>query len=178
MRKLVLHTALSADGFIAGPNGETDWLHAPEYEIEGEDYGLGAFWETLDTTLMGHKTYQAVMGFDVPFPYVGTTNYVFSRNPKLEDNEHVEFVSGDIASFVAGLKEKKGRDIWLIGGGQINAILLEAGLIDEIVLTYIPVAIGMGIPLFDGLKQHAQFSLTATKSWDSGLTQLTYVTAG
>ena len=95
MRKIILYTATSKDWFVAGPNGEIDWL----YSIPETDYGYHDFYASLDITLMGAKTYRQVLGFDVPFPYPDTTNYVFTRNPDPQPAEHVVFVNKDILEF-------------------------------------------------------------------------------
>lgn len=84
---------------------------------------------------------------DIPFPYTYTKNYVFSRSAH-QDTEQVSFVKGEVVDFIEKLKEQPGKAIWLIGGGQLNSLVLNAGLIDEIILTYIPVILGKGIPLF------------------------------
>lgn len=174
MRKIVLYIAASIDNFIAKPDGSIDWLNNPEYDpLPGEDYGYGAFCETIDTTLMGNATYQAVLGFDIPFPYPDTTNYVFSRSENKERHEFVQFISGDIAGFTKELKAAPGKDIWLIGGGQINTILLENGLIDKIILTIIPITLGDGIPLFQKGRKETKFVLESNQAFNSGLVQLT-----
>lgn len=172
VRKVILNSALSLDSFIARPDGNVDWLHDPAYETPGEDYGLGDFYKSVDTTLMGNSTYKAILGFDVPFPYPDKTNYVFTRSPDHPDTEHVRFVSGDVVGFVNRLKEDEGRDIWLVGGGRLNATLLESGLIDGLHLTIVPVILGQGIPLFAGRNAERKFRLISSHAFDSGLVQL------
>ena len=141
MRRLKLYTAVSLDGYIAGPNGEIDWL-----DVGGDlDYGYAEFYESIDTTLMGSLTYRVALS--VPdFPYPDKTNYVFTRSPSQPDTEHVRFVSGDIAGFVRSLKEEPGEGIWLVGGGQINTIMLNAGLIDEVSPDAVPPGPGPRYP--------------------------------
>lgn len=173
-KKLILYSAVSLDNCIAGPNGEIDWLHQPEFEIPGEDYGYSNFYKDIGITLMGNKTYEVMMGFDVPFPYPDTTNYVFTRSLDQENTEHVDFISGDIVQFVKALKAAEGRDIWLIGGGEINAILAKHKLIDEMKLTIIPEVLGKGIPLFKGHSGNFSCELLKSKTYQSGLVQLSY----
>ena len=172
-RQVILNIATSLDGFIAKRDGSIDWLNSNDYELPDEDYGLTAFSDSVDTTLMGNATYKQVLGFDCPFPYHDTTNYVFTRSAAHSDTEYVKFVSGDIAAFVRQLKEQEGKDIWLIGGGQINSILVENGLVDRMILTLIPITLGEGIPLFDGNPKDTPFELENTRSYSSGLVQLT-----
>ena len=166
MRELKLYIAASLDGYIAGPNGEIDWL-----EGAGElDYGYGEFYESIDTTLMGRATYQVTLS--VPeFPYPDKTNYVLTRSAPPPDTGHVRFVSGDIAGFARSLKDQAGESIWLVGGGQVNTIMLNAGLIDEIILTSFPVVLGDGIPLFAPGASRAGFETVGCEAFETGLVQ-------
>ena len=172
MRKLTLYTAASLDGYIAGPNGEIDWLDDP-VAPEGEGYGYNAFLGSIDTTLQGTTTYELAAGF-TDDPYPGKTNYVFTRkSPLPEDTEHWQFLTGDIAGLVHDLKEQPGEGIWLVGGGQINTIMLNAGLIDEIIVTYFPLVLGEGIPLFAPGANKTGFRTLSSESYDNGLVQWT-----
>ena len=165
-RKIILYTASSLDGFIAGPGGSLDWLeNTGEKKDEAQDYGYQDFLDTIDTTLMGYNTYRAVLGFDIPFPYPDKTNFVFSRDHRHEDKNPVHFVREDPAAFTARLKEQPGKDIWLIGGGQISALMLNADLIDEIILSLIPAALGKGIPLFSPEAEYRRFRLHSVKDY-------------
>ena len=143
LRRLKLYIAASLDGYIAGPNGEIDWLETGG----GLDYGYSDFYASIDATLMGRATYEVTQTVE-EFPYPDKTNYVFTRNPAVSGKANVRFVSGDIASFARGLKTEEGQDIWLVGGGRINAVMLNADLIDDIILTVFPLVLGCGIPLF------------------------------
>ncbi len=172
MRKLTLYTASTLDGYIAGPNGEIDWLDIPNAP-EGVDYGYSAFFETIDTTLQGTTTYELAAGFDDD-PYPGKRNYVFTRkSPPPDDTEHWEFVTGDIVEFVREMKERPGQGVWLVGGGQINTIMLNAGLIDEIIVTYFPLVLGEGIPLFAPGANKTGFRTVSSESYETGLVQWT-----
>ena len=166
LRKLKLYIAASLDGYIAGPNGEIDWL-----EVDGGlDYGYAEFYESIDTTLMGNSTYRVTLS--VPeFPYPDKTNYVFTRGAPPPDTEHVRFVSGDIAGFARSLKEQAGKAIWLVGGGQVNTVMLNAGLIDEVVLTSFPLVLGGGIPLFAPRASRARFETIGCETYETGLVQ-------
>lgn len=182
MRKLILYTAATLDGFIAGPNGELDWLEQPASPTEPAaeeapqpDYGFSALMESIDTTLQGTATYELAAGF-TDDPYPGKTNYVFTRkSPPPPDTDIWRFISGDIVAFVRELKEQPGAGIWLVGGGQINTIMLNAGLIDEIVVTYVPIVLGAGIPLFAPGADRTTFTTTTAESFGSGLVQWTMV---
>ena len=166
MRKLRLYIATSLDGFIAGPNGELDWL-----EVGGEsDYGYAEFYASVDATIMGNSTYQVALS--VPsFPYPEKTNYVFTRGTPPANTPHVRFVSGDIAAAVRALKEQPGRDIWLVGGGQVNTVMLNAGLIDDAIVTMFPTVLGSGIPLFAPGADRTLFKTVGCQAYETGLIQ-------
>ena len=168
MRKIILYSAASLDQFIARKNGELDWLFADQ------DYGYYDFLESIDTTLMGNKTYQQILTFDGEFPYKNKKNYVFSRNTSLENDGNVQFVSANITKLVAELKSQKGKDIWLIGGGEINTLFFENNWIDRIILSIHPVWLGEGLPLFPQFFQQRNLILTSSKAFESGLLQLEY----
>lgn len=171
MRKLLLYIATSIDGYIAKDDGSVGWLDELPHP-EGEDYGYAQFYESIDTTLMGNKTYQQVLGFG-DFPYQGKENYVFSRQSH-PSAEHVQFVTDDPAAFVGLLKGQQGGDIWLVGGGQLNTVMLDAGLIDEILLFQMPVALGSGIALFPHARQTPPLKLLTHTSYASGVSLLHY----
>ena len=170
MRKVKLFIATSLDNYIAGPNGEIDWLFA-----DG-DFGYSTFIQTVDTTLMGNETYKLTNSFG-DFPYKSLTNYVFTRNPNAPEAPYVKFVSGNITAFVAELKQQPGKDIFLVGGGQINAILLEAGLIDELQVFVHPILLGKGIPLFHPTEKMHYWQFVESQSFERGLVELHYVKA-
>lgn len=171
MRKVILYIAASLDGYIARPDGRIDWLENEAYTLKGEDFGYSSFIKDIDTTLMGHSTYKVVAGFDMPFPYADKTNYVFSH-ANHNSTEFVQFISGNAAGFVKQLKEQPGKDIWLIGGSQLNTLLLNASLIDEIILTYIPIILGRGIPLFAPGASEKLLQVQQSKKYDNGFVQV------
>ena len=142
MRKIVLFIATSLDGYIARENGDIDWL------FSDQDYGYSKFFDSIDTVLMGGKTYRQVMGFGGDFPYASKNCFVFTHDVSYESNDEVTFIHHNLEEFTTALKEKEGKDIWLIGGSEINTILLNEGLIDEMRIFMHPVILGHGIPLF------------------------------
>jgi dihydrofolate reductase len=174
MKKIILYIAASIDNYISKPDGSVDWLHDTDYELKGEDYGYTTFYKSIDTTLMGNKTYQGILDFDVPFPYPGKKNYVFSRSKKSTKDDFVTFISGDIIGFIEKLKAEPGKDIWLIGGGEINTVVLENGMIDQIILTIVPVILGNGIPPFQKHLIETKFALEKSQAFKNGLVQLTF----
>jgi dihydrofolate reductase len=171
--KLKLYIATSLDGKIAKPDGNVDWLH----EIpnpDKSDYGYFAFYDGIGITLQGYHTYQFILDSGVDFPYVGKKNYVFTRKTGLPTTEQVEFVNGDIISFTQKLKEEAQEDIWLIGGGQINTLLWNAGLIDEMQVFVMPIVLGEGIPLFAPHPQEGMLALQESQAFASGAVLLRY----
>lgn len=167
MRKIILYSAMSLDGFIAREDGNIDWL------FSDQDYGYTEFEREVDTTLMGGSTYRTILGFG-EFPYKGKRNVVFSLNVPPGNHPWVEFVTRNIPAFTAALKNEPGRDIWLIGGGEINGLLLSNGLIDELILSVHPIVLGNGIPLFRNVTREASWDLISSDSFESGLCQLRY----
>lgn len=163
MRKTILYIASSLDGYIAGPENQLDFL------FHDQDFGYEQFITTVDTTLMGYNTYQEVLSFDVPFPYPDKTNYVFSRQARPSDQNPVTFIQEDPANFVKKLKATPGGKIWVVGGGQMNSLLLAADLIDEIELYIHPVALGKGVGLFSGAYSPRNFSLRSSSVHTSGV---------
>jgi dihydrofolate reductase len=141
-RKVILYSAVSLDSFIAREDGNIDWLPSVD-NSEDDDQDYKDFYQQIDVTLMGRKTYEQVLGFPGEFPYSKTINYVFTRQ-KQQSNNLVHFIHDHIEEFVNQLKNQSGKDIWLIGGGELNTHLLNAGLIDEIILTIIPIVLGKG----------------------------------
>lgn len=155
MGKLVLYIAVSLDGFIAGEGESLEWLDA----VEGRgDNGYEDFYKDVDTVLMGRKTYDWIMNH-TEFPYAGKESFVFSHSPR-KSTKDVTFISEDAAEFVSRLRERSEKRIWLVGGGRLLHTLLEAGLVDEMILTVAPVVLGKGTPLFYETKEETAFVLT------------------
>ncbi len=173
MRKIILYTASSLDDFIARKNGAIDWLENPEVIPGGEDFGYGAFYNSIDTTLMGNNTFRQVVGFGGPFPYQDKKNFVFSKNKRTSGHEHADFITGDPALFCREIKAAEGKDIWLVGGGEINTLLMENRLIDKLIITKIPIPLGSGIPLFHDADWKSKFQTVSTRVYEKGVVQLT-----
>lgn len=155
-RKVVCYIATSMDGYIADLNETLDWLL--HVEMEG-DAGYGKFMESVDVVLLGRRTYDWVMEQENgEFPYSGLQSYVFTSRPAAAE-EGVRFTSQDPAEVVKGLKREPGGTIWPVGGSLLLANLLEADLIDEFIVSVVPVLLGDGIPLFPQTDQRKNFSL-------------------
>jgi len=164
-RKVTLFIASSLDGFIARKDGGIDWL------FTDGDYGYGDFYDSIDTVLMGRKTYELARKLGERF--VGKTCYVFSRQKRRASEKNVRFVSNP-KRFVKALVNGPGKGIFLEGGGETISLLLNAGLIDEIVLSIHPILLGNGIPLFRNVKSQTKLELLKSKPYDSGIVQSKY----
>lgn len=176
MRKIIVHIATSADGFIARKDGAVDWLDRPR--VKG-DYGMGQFFKSIDTILWGRKTYDMVLKFlkegkATPDMYAGVKNYAFSRRPPKKILDGFEFVKEPIKKFAKRLRAQKGKDIWMMGGAGIIGSFLDEGAIDEFVIHVIPTFIGEGIPLIAPGRRTMPLELMATKKFSDGVVRLHY----
>jgi dihydrofolate reductase len=168
--------ASSLDGFIAGPNDDLSWLPTPDPELT--DFGYGAFMSGVGAMLMGRKTYDVVAGFDGPWPYGERPVLVATNNPPpTPAAPTVRFISGEIEAMVAAAKEAAGEGDVYIDGGLMIRQALDAGLIDELIVSIIPVVLGHGSPLFAGLQARRALTLITTSVLPGGIVQLTYRTA-
>jgi dihydrofolate reductase len=167
MRKIVLNIALSLDGYIAGPQGEFDWL------FTDQDYGLKEFFSRVDTALIGRKTYDLMMKLGGT-AYPGMKNYVFSHKRTQTKKKDIVFVSEDIADFVKRLKSEKGKDIWLVGGGELAHSFFKRDLVDEMVLSLHPIMLAKGISLFRESDSRHSLRLLKCQAYSTGLVQLHY----
>lgn len=162
-RKLVLFIASSLDGYIAAKGESLEWL----FKVEGEgDNGISEFYETVDTILMGKRTYDWLMRQDLnEFPYKDKACFVFTRS-SYKDTEHVKFVNDDINEFMNVLKHKDGKNIWMMGGGELLNSFIQNRLIDEIIITVAPTIIGNGTPLFKESNQELELILKSTRQFN------------
>jgi dihydrofolate reductase len=169
--------ATSLDGFIAREDGGLDWLP----QGSEEDHGYNDFFASVDTLLMGRKTFEVVLGF-TPYPYSSKRVVVCSRTLKQERlpkelQNQVEVRSQDVITVVQSLKTAGTKHLYA-DGGQIITALLEANLIDQLILTRVPVLLGRGIRLFGQLSHDVQLSHIKTESYASGLVQSHYIKPG
>src|SRR6266550_5516562 len=140
-RRLRYHVAVSLDGFIAGPNGEYDWI------VMDPSIDFAALFKEFDMAVMGRKTYELLTAQGGHGAMPGLEVVVFSRTLPAASYPGVRIFNGDPAEIVAALKAKRGRDIWLFGGGVLFRSLLDAGLVDTVEVAVIPVLLGAGVPL-------------------------------
>ena len=171
-RNIIVHIATSADGYIARPDGDLAWL--TELPAPEGFYGMNAFMKSIDTAILGRKTYDVSVRLGAPFD-AQTRHIVFSRHPapgKLPAG--VEFVNEAIGPFVGRLRAQPGKDIWLMGGGELIASFFDAQAIDKFVISVVPVFIGDGIPLIARQNRHVRLKLDSVEHFEDGLVQLHY----
>ncbi|MBI3758261.1 MAG: dihydrofolate reductase [Deltaproteobacteria bacterium] len=171
-RKIIVYIATSADGYIARVDGSFDWLNRPH---PPGNYGMGAFFRSIDAILWGRKTYEQALGLGGVGQF-GTKikNYVFSRRPPEAATPGVEFVNEPIGPFAKRLRASAGKDIWMMGGAGLIASFLDAGEIDEFSIHVIPVFIGEGIPLIAPRHRLVQLALLSTRRYSDGVVHLHY----
>ncbi len=177
MRKLVLYIATSLNGKIAKSDGSVNWLENMPNPNK-LDYGYQKFYKKVGTTIQGFNTYRQIIDWGIPFPYADKENFVFTRKKDLKRSNDVRFVTENHLEFTKELKEKRGKDIWLIGGGQINTLLFNAGLIDEIRVFVMPIVIPKGIELFESIPKEKLLKLIDIKAFPTGVVEMIYEVNG
>ena len=170
-RKFIVYIATSVDGFIARPDGSVDWLDRPHPK---GNYGMGVFYRSIDTCILGRKTYDVSVQFGMPEAYAGKKNYVFSRTMSKAASPKVTIVNDDVAEFAERLRAEKGRDIWLVGGADLIAAFLDCGHVDEFIINVVPKMIGQGIPLVAPRHRNLPLKLLACKTFPDGLVRMHY----
>jgi len=170
-RKFIVYIAISADGFIARRDGSVDWLDRPHPK---GDYGMPEFYRSIDTCLLGRKTYDLTVRFGMAEGYAGKRNYVFSRTLSKAASPKVSVVSEDVTAFAERLRSEKGKETSLVGGAELVAAFLDAEQVDEFIIHVIPTMIGEGIPLVASRHRNVPLKLIATKTYTDGVVKLHY----
>lgn len=170
-RKVIIYIACSVDGYIAGPNDDLGFLSMVEQE--GEDYGYAAFIENIDTMIVGRRTYDKVQAMGQEYPPAGKKLYVITRSPR-PDAGAVKFYTGGPKALVRQLKQEPGRHIYCDGGAEIVNQLLKYNLVDELIISVIPILLGNGTQLFNSGRPKQALTLVSAKQFEKGLVQLHY----
>jgi len=173
MRTLTIFIATSLDGYIAKPNDDLSFLKM--IEKEGEDYGYAEFTSTIDTIIIGRKTYDWVV------KEIGSSHYdngerkvyVITRTERSGVGK-TTFYSGKLSELIEKLKAENGKKIYCDGGAEIINELLKTDLIDEFIISIVPVLVGNGTRLFKDGRPELMLELVSTKTFETGLTQLHY----
>lgn len=163
---------MSLDGYIAGREGDMSFLSS--VEAEGEDYGYNTFIKGVDAVIMGRKTFDWVLAQTGSLPHSDKLTIVVTHRP-LPEMPNLRSFSGDLGELVNGLKNQSGNTIYVDGGASVVDELVRKRLIDEIIVSVIPVLLGGGTRLFDELNVLETLNLIHSKAYPSGLVQLTYV---
>ncbi len=167
MRRVRYAVAASLDGYIAGPNGEADWI------IMNPEIDFRAVFEQFDTFLIGRRTFE-VMARAGRGETPGMKTFVFSRTLRQQDYPGVTIVAEKSEETVTSLRAGPGKDIWLFGGGALFRSLLNAGLVDTVEVAIIPVLLGGGIPLLAPPAKQTKLNLTGQKVYKAGIASLEY----
>ena len=174
MRKVTFGGANSLDNFFAREDGAMDWLMWSDEAMEI----MNDFWPKVDCILMGRKTYEVAIKSNPPSEDAeadgGMKTYVFSRSLDPASVKGAEVLSENAGEFVRGLKEQEGKDICVMGGGELANSLLEAGVIDEIGFNIHPVLLGSGVPLFHRLSRQVDLELIECKPFKNGCVYVLY----
>ena len=168
MRSIVLALGVSIDGYIARPDGTFDFLFMPR------DFSMAAFFASVDTAVMGRKTYEVSKAMGGGPSGSRIKNYVFSRSLPAGEREGFTFVDQSPETFIHSLRQASGKDIWLMGGGQLARDFLMADLVDEIHLGIVPVLLGAGLPAFPAGFPQRNFELMENKTFSQGLVSIKY----
>jgi dihydrofolate reductase len=173
LRKVTFGVANSLDNFVARTDGGVEWLLWNDEVSEI----MRDFWKTIDTVVMGRKTYDVAAKMGTP-SYGGVKNYVFSRTLDPASAPGVEVVSSDAGEFVRDLKRKPGKGVCVMGGGELAASLFAAGVIDEVGVNIHPVLLGSGIPLFLPMSRQIDLELIESRVLKNGCVYLLYRVKG
>lgn len=160
---------MSLDGYIATNDNELDFLSIVEQE--GEDYGYNDFVKSVDTVIIGRKTYEKVLALGYDYPHTDKDVYIITRTSKPALGTF-KFYTGNLANLIAQLKTNKGKNIYCDGGAEIANELMNADLIDEYIISIIPVLLGDGIKLFKDGRREQKLKLVSTKQFEKGLVQM------
>jgi len=174
-RKVILYIAMSLDGYIATQDNGLEFLSLVEQK--DQDYSYTDFVNTVDTVIVGRKSYDKVLSMGLEYPHTNKNLYIITRTPKPEVGS-TKFYSGSLKELVLELKSKKGKSIYVDGGAEVANELLQDNLIDEFYISIVPVLLGNGISLFKSDRPDLKLKLVSSKTYNKGLVQLHYVKEG
>ncbi len=169
--KVILYIAMSLDGYIAREDGDIAWLSM--VDAPGEDYGYSAFIKDVGTVIMGRKTYDKILSLDGDYLHRDKANFILSRK-KTGSDGNVTFYSGNLDDLIRKAKREENGHIFIDGGAETVHALLTQNLIEEMVISVIPVLLGGGIRLFQEGQPETKLKLVSTETFPSGLVQLRY----
>lgn len=174
MRQIKLYIATSLDGYIATPDGGVEWLTLFP-NLANDDYKYKELLKSVDIILMGGRTYREIIGFGGEWSYREKETYIVSHNNiNLTPNEPIHFITENILEEILQLKDNQGKDIWLVGGGELVSMLLNHDLIDEMQICVFPTILGQGIPLFPNKPKESNWKLKSCQTFQDGVVLTTY----
>jgi dihydrofolate reductase len=168
MKRIRYSVAMSLDGYIAGPNGEADWI------VMDPDFDFAELWAQFDTLLMGRRTYEAAVARLGESSMQGFKVIVASRTLRPEDHPKITVISEVTREAIHALRTQSRKDIWLMGGGEFFKLLLSLHEVDTVEVSVIPVILGEGIPLLPPPTRQTNLKLTSHKAYRSGTVSLAY----
>ncbi len=169
--KVILYIAMSLDGYIAKDDGDISWLSI--VDMPGEDYGYAAFIQDVDAIIMGRKTYEKVLSIGSEYLHKDKAGYVLSKS-KIGTENGMTFYSGDLSDLISKIKSEHSGNVFIDGGAEVVHVMLAQNLIEECVISIIPIMLGSGIRLFQEGRPITKLKLFSSESFASGLVQLRY----
>jgi dihydrofolate reductase len=173
-RKVVLYISMSLDGYIAKRGDDLSFLSIVEQA--GQDYGYSDFLKTVDTVIIGRKSYDKVLSMGFVYPHTDKKVYIITRTER-PDNGPFNYYGGSLKALITELKSKHGKNIYCDGGAEIANALLKDNLIDEFIISVIPVMLGDGVSLFNNGRPGINLKLVSSTKFEKGLVQLHYTRA-
>jgi len=167
-RRVRYCVAVSLDGYIAGPNGEADWI------VMDPEMDFGALWAQFDTLLMGRRTFEAAVARLGASTLQTRKVVVASRTLRAEEHPEITIVSELTKGEMEKLRHQGHKDIWMMGGGELFRVLLEMKEVDSVEVSIVPVLLGVGVPLLPGVDQRTALKLTKHVVYSSGVVSLEY----
>lgn len=169
--KVILYISMSLDGFIASKDNSLEFLSMVEQK--GEDYGYSDFVKSVDAVIIGRKTYEKVISMGYEYPHTDKDVYIVTRTEKPPIGTF-KFYTGNLSQLVNSLKSQTGKNIYCDGGAEIANELIKNDLVDEYIISVIPILLGDGIKLFKDGRPEQKLKLVSTKQFNKGLVQLHY----
>jgi dihydrofolate reductase len=168
MSNIRYSVAMSLDGYIAGPNGEADWI------VIDPEFNFTELWAQFDTLLMGRRTYEAAIARLGEASMQGKKAFVVSRTLRQADYPKITILPALSREIIQTIRSQSEKDIWLMGGGELFHVLLDMGEVDTVEVSIVPVLLGGGIPLLPPSPHRTSLKLASHRVYRSGLVFLTY----